>query len=500
MAEQPPLRGRGLSAAELALACAELATFLRGAEILDAVPLAASDDLVLVVQRDAGKDFVHVALGQDRARAVPTARRFARDEFERGPRADALKQRLAGARVLGVDHVPGERRFELRLAADAGMLRLCVELFSTRGLWALCTAPGEVLALSRPVETAVRKLVVGSTYAPPPPRGNEPADPSSRFLPPVLEAIDAHFLPADAVRTRALRREQLQVHADRAVARAEKRAQGLRTQLAEADGAALMRAEADLMLAYMHTVKRGSEVMEVPDPNGEGLVAIDLDPALPVAVQAQKRYDKARRMDEGRAITTARLAAAESELAAVTAARAQLLAVGPTDDEALALAERELARVGAIPKPREPKKPAAAPKPKDRIEGENVRRFRSAEGYDILVGRDNHQNDRLTLRIAKGNDLWLHVGGGRPGSHVVVRLPKGKTASLETLLDAGTLAVHFSKARGERRIDVVYTFAKFVRKPKGLPPGAVVPSQTKTITVNLDEARRKRLLDGSEPE
>lgn len=500
MAEQPQGRGRGLSAAELALACAELALFLRGAEVLDAVPLAASDDLVLVVDRDEGKAFVHVALGQDRARVAPTARRFVRDEFDRGPRVDALKQRLAGARVLGVDHVSGERRCELRLSNGGSVLRLCIELFSARGLWALCTAAGEVLALSRPVETAVRKLVVGSTYAPPPPRGNEPVDPPPRFAAPVLLAIDAHFLPADAVRTRALRREQLQVHADRAVARAEKRAQGLRTQLAESDNAALLRAEADLMLAYMHTVKRGSDVMEVPDPHGDGLVAIDLDPALPIAVQAEKRYDKARRMDEGRAITAERLAAAEQELAAVTAARAQLLASGPDDDSSLLHAERELARVGAIPKVREPKTAKAAPKPKDLVGGENVRRFRSAEGYDILVGRDNHQNDKLTLRIAKGNDLWLHVGGGRPGSHVVVRLPKGKTASLETLLDAGTLAVHFSKARGERRIDVVYTFAKFVRKPKGLPPGAVVPSQTKTITVNLDEARRKRLLDGSEPE
>ena len=77
-----------------------------------------------------------------------------------------------------------------------------------------------------------------------------------------------------------------------------------------------------------------------------------------------------------------------------------------------------------------------------------------------------------------------------------MRLPKGKTASLETLLDAATLAVHFSKARGERRIDVVYTPKKHVRKPKGLPAGAVVPAQTKTITVLQDDVRLRRLLDG----
>jgi len=98
------------------------------------------------------------------------------------------------------------------------------------------------------------------------------------------------------------------------------------------------------------------------------------------------------------------------------------------------------------------------------------------------------------MRYAKGNDLWLHVGGGRPGSHVVVRLPKQKTASLETLLDAATLAVYYSKSRGEPRIEVIYTFKKHIKKPKGLPAGAVVPAHTKTVTVLADKQRLSRLL------
>ena len=158
---------------------------------------------------------------------------------------------------------------------------------------------------------------------------------------------------------------------------------------------------------------------------------------------------------------------------------------------------QQLRRLGALPKP--PPTPGAAKPTKaaDDTRGENVRRFVSAEGYPIWVGRNNEQNDRLTMRLANGNDLWLHVGGGRPGSHVVIRLPKNKTASLESLLDAATLAVHFSKARGENRIDVVYTAKKHVRKPKGLPAGAVVPAHTKTITVHRDEARLARLLGSS---
>ena len=128
---------------------------------------------------------------------------------------------------------------------------------------------------------------------------------------------------------------------------------------------------------------------------------------------------------------------------------------------------------------------------------EAYRRFVSIEGYEILCGKSNEQNDRLSLRTARGNDIWLHIGRGHAGSHVVVKLPKGKSASLETLLDAATIAVHFSKARGAAKTEVIYTQAKHVRKPKGAPAGAVVPHQTKTLGVRLDEARLQRLLGAS---
>jgi len=244
------------------------------------------------------------------------------------------------------------------------------------------------------------------------------------------------------------------------------------------------------MLAYAHGVRRGADRMEVPALDGDGVQTIELDPKLPVAAQANRLYDKARRLDDGREITERRLADARALLTELDALHERLQQ--PDDDE-LAAARARLQELGAVPRPA-PLKPGRS---KQQQAAVPFRRFDSHEGYPIYVGRNNHQNDELTMRFANGNDLWLHVGGGRPGSHVVVRLPKNKTASLETLLDAATLAVHYSKARGEPRIDVIYTFRKNVRKPKGLPAGAVVPSQTKTITVLHDERRLRRVLDTS---
>jgi len=281
----------------------------------------------------------------------------------------------------------------------------------------------------------------------------------------------------------------LRLATQRARKKVHNKVQGLRRQLDDVGRADELRQRADLMLAYAYDVPRGANSMKVPALDGDGTVEIPLDPKKPVAQQANQLYDKARRLGDGRAVTEQRLADSEAELQQLDDVLARLEA--PSDDD-LEAARAALVALSLLPKPQ--KKPTGQKKKEASVP---YRRFASAEGYPIFVGRNNNQNDELTMRYANGNDLWLHVGGGRPGSHVVVRLPKNKTASLETLLDAATLAVHFSKARGEPRIDVVYTFRKNVRKPKGLPAGAVVPSHTKTVTVLADDDRLRRLLDSA---
>lgn len=515
----------GLRADELAAALAELRPLVCGGEVLDAAPLRAmpqgGDDLLLVVRPPGAgegaphKRFVHVALGARRARVCTTGRRFDRERQATGPRTDALRAALAGRTLADLAHEPGERRCTFVFAPHGGDegLRLEVELFSARGLWALCEACGTVRELSRPVATAVRTLRPGDRYAPPPPRepagGAAPADPPPRFAAPVLPAIDAGFTAADEAAERGDLHASWRRAAERARERLLRRRDGLRQQLARSEAAPALRAEADLMLAYAHTVRAGQASMQVPDLDDPEAPprTIALEPGTPVPLQARARYERARRLEDGRAVAGQRLAGTERELAGLEAALAALaaLAAGPAPDPAR---QEEIGaalhQLGVLP-PAGPAGPAGGtparsparrrePRAGRRPPGPDLRRFRSVEDYEILVGRTREDNDRLTLRIARGNDVWLHVGGGRTGSHVVVRLPKGRTASLETLLDAGTLAVHFSKVRGERSVDVVYTLAKNVRKPKGLPPGAVVPAHTKTLVVRLDPERLQRLL------
>jgi predicted ribosome quality control (RQC) complex YloA/Tae2 family protein len=96
------------------------------------------------------------------------------------------------------------------------------------------------------------------------------------------------------------------------------------------------------------------------------------------------------------------------------------------------------------------------------------------EGFEILVGRGDEENDRLTFDVAAPDDLWLHVAGGVAGSHVVVRNPERLAALPQSVIElAAALAAWHSKARRAGKVDVHVCRVRDVSKPRGMPPGQV---------------------------
>jgi predicted ribosome quality control (RQC) complex YloA/Tae2 family protein len=100
------------------------------------------------------------------------------------------------------------------------------------------------------------------------------------------------------------------------------------------------------------------------------------------------------------------------------------------------------------------------------------RSFECPSGYAVLVGRNNRQNDELSLKVARDHDLWLHARQV-PGAHVVVRLERNEVASDEDVAFAAGLAVHYSRARDRGKCEVTTCRGKDVSKPRGAPPGMV---------------------------
>ena len=110
------------------------------------------------------------------------------------------------------------------------------------------------------------------------------------------------------------------------------------------------------------------------------------------------------------------------------------------------------------------------------------RRFRSTDGYEIVVGRNDRDNDALTFRLAKPNDIWLHAAD-YPGSHALIRNPNRETPPHRTITEAAELAAFYSQAKREGKAAVHYALKKFVSKPPRSKPGLVRLSSFKTILV-----------------
>lgn len=114
----------------------------------------------------------------------------------------------------------------------------------------------------------------------------------------------------------------------------------------------------------------------------------------------------------------------------------------------------------------------------------NGRPYRTftVEGFEILVGKGEDDNDHLTFDVAEPHDLWLHVGGGTPGSHVVVR-SRGEDVPPGVVLRAASLAAWYSKARASKMVDVHWCRASDVSKPHGYPAGRVALARFKNVKV-----------------
>ncbi len=117
--------------------------------------------------------------------------------------------------------------------------------------------------------------------------------------------------------------------------------------------------------------------------------------------------------------------------------------------------------------------------------GSKGRPYRTVQvdGWEVLVGRSSADNDHLTFDVAEPGDLWLHVGGGTAGSHVVVRVPDGEEPPRAVLEQAAAFAGWYSKARGAPRVEVHYCHARDVSKPRGAPAGLVQLRKFKAVKV-----------------
>ncbi|HTR96617.1 MAG TPA: NFACT RNA binding domain-containing protein [Candidatus Acidoferrales bacterium] len=319
------------------------------------------------------------------------------------------------------------------------------------------------------------------------------------------------------------RRESLVRALGRYAARLERKLEALRGDLAEAERAAEFRRAAEALLAYAHQVPARAGEVTLPDPADPArTLAIALEPRHGAAANAARYFRRAARAERGRREIPPRLAAVAAERDALRARLASLSSA--TDDAArdgaLLELERELFRLGRTvreqirapdPLPRRtlglaaepparprasPTTPARAPLRRDATPGRlQPWRFRTREGWDVLIGRTSEGNDHLTLHLARPEDYWFHAHGC-PGSHVVLRRGRGPNEpSRATLEEVASWAAYHSKARTAGKVPVHWTLKKYVRKPRGSKPGLVTIERERAIFVRPAEPPKEQRAD-----
>ncbi|GIV05372.1 MAG: hypothetical protein KatS3mg016_0947 [Fimbriimonadales bacterium] len=269
----------------------------------------------------------------------------------------------------------------------------------------------------------------------------------------------------------------------RALTARERALHDLQHALQDSQQADQWRLYGELILAFGHTLPPGAKTLQAPDYTQPEVPMIDIpiDPDKTLAENAERYFQKARRARESRAELQARLERLQSETESIR--HALFIAEQHPDESTL---QRLLEQAQAHGWLREASTRTPAPRAeKDPLEGHKIRQHLSPDGYPVLVGENAQANDFLLTRIAKPNDWWLHVRTGA-GAHVIIRTEnQPQRVPKSTLEFAARLAAQNSADRHARVVEVDYTLRKYVRKPKGAPPGFALYTHEKTLRVEL---------------
>lgn len=368
-----------------------------------------------------------------------------------------LRSALRGGRIADIALLGEDRVVVLDVEADARR-RLVVEAFARHANLLLLEADGTVVRVLDGDAARHRKNPVGATYTPPdPPR--IPAEESllPTDLPDVPFAVNLALDRLARVEVAEAKEESAEKADEKAVERLRKATRAIERDMAELPDPAALRKQGETLVAGYAELRQGQKSFQ----------GVPLDPRLTPQENVDRAFEAARKAERARPALEERLKELRTLLARAEA--------GEALPEALPLSRKG--------KPQEPRKPYKV--------------FQSADGRRILVGKGGKDNDETTLRVAGPHDLFLHTRGC-PGAHVIVPLERGEEVPEQTLLDAATLALHYSKMRTAASAEITWTHRRNVSKPKGSKPGLVQVREERVLRLRREPERLSRLLMSAE--
>ncbi len=431
-----------------------------------------------------------------------------------------LRKYLGGAILRSVSKDEGDRivRFVLiarDVVGDEMARTFVAQLTGRTANLLLLDAEGRIVDTLRSIEGAGQEI--GELYAAPVSSGASAAhaahvapikSPFGRAaFSSLSEAADDYYRRLEKSRAFDARVGASLARIRQAIDKRRKLLRNLARDLAAHGDAEEHRRIGELLHANISNAERSGSRVRLNDYYAEGapVVEFEIDENRSLQEEAAHRFARYTKAKRAAQEITQRLTATEQELSTLEHERGEMEEIAGGRDEAALEAlesetksgERATKRRGVGQNKRDaskssgsPQGQANAPQTKSQkgasIPG--VRRYRSSDGHEILVGRGARDNDQLTFRLARSFDLWLHAAD-YPGSHVIVRnQARESDVPHRTIIEAAQLAAHFSQASKDSKVAVNYTPRKFVSKPKGAAHGLVRLSSFRTILVEPRES------------
>ncbi|MEW5849536.1 MAG: NFACT RNA binding domain-containing protein [Myxococcota bacterium] len=424
-----------------------------------------------------------------RAEDVPrlslTSGKHTRAETEPPAFQGLLRKHLANARYRELSVEPARRSASLVVDTLQGTRTLVMEWSRDSANLILLHEGGKILGAAQPALLTARGLKVGKPYTPPPEHAVEDV------AAPEITAQQISTHPLSAWPTHAavdLAQQEVQAPKERgALVQARRRVKAeldrvtrlvraLEGDLSRADEAVTLRTAAERAKAQLRDLPRGEPTWNLRDPYDPSAaeITVKVDPALGPHENMERLFHKARRLESTRKHATPRLAESRERAEVLRA----LIAEIDASQDAAAVEARVAEVLGGKPAPQTGKKAG----PSRRMP---FRAFQTSQGWRVLCGKTSADNDTLTHRTARGNDIFLHARDAH-GAHVIL-VVEGKPESLDGPIgEAALIAAHFSESRGEAVVDVRWTEVKHVRK---------VPGRVGMVTLAKERVRRVRTTD-----
>lgn len=402
--------------------------------------------------------------------------------------AQAMRSILGGARLLSLAKVPSERvvRFSFSREDELGETKhaeMVAQLTGRSANLLLLNQEGLITHVLRPPKGPGQQI--GDEYEPPRSqpgqqlRTMEKDGPIEKGdFPTWSLAAEDYYRRRDSEADFETKSKILQDKIKKELAQALKLRKNLQKDLSSHGDPEEHKRHGDLLLANIANATRVGNKVKLKDYYSEGAPEIEIEVEENASLQDEAaryftRFTKGKRAAEE---ISARLKTLVETISRLEEHKTEIDRIlNERDEDALAGIEG-IGSPNATTKFKSP--------PPDKIPG--VRRYRSSDGYEILVGRAAQTNDRLTFRIARPHDWWLHAAD-YPGSHVVIRNHTRAEIPHRTLIEAAQIAAKFSQAGNDSRVTVHYTQRKFLSKPKGAAPGLVRMSSVRTIVVQPGE-------------